>query len=406
MSETEAVTRMMFDDVMVPNYAPVAVIPVRGEGSRVWDQAGKEYIDFAGGIAVTALGHAHPVLVEAMTEQANKLWHMSNVFANEPAIRLAKRLTEATFADRVFFANSGGEANEAAFKLARRYAYDHVGSHKHNIVSCSNSFHGRTLFTVSVGGQKKYREGFEPVPAGIVHIPFNDITALESAIDETTCAFVVEPVQGESGVRPANGDFLRRAKELCEQHNALLIFDEIQTGVGRTGKLFAYMEYDVIPDILTTAKALGNGFPIAAMLTRSEVAKSLTVGTHGSTYGGNPVGCAVADKTIQIINSAEVLSGVDRRHRLLVEGLAAINKQYGVFSEIRGFGLLVGAQMAERYEGKAELFMTAALEAGVMALIAGPDVLRFAPSLIIPEADLQEGLARLQHAVARVVDGF
>ncbi|ABC28780.1 acetylornithine transaminase [Hahella chejuensis KCTC 2396] len=399
------VTREMFDQVMVPNYAPGPIIPTHGIGSRVWDQAGKEYIDLAGGIAVTGLGHAHPELVAALTEQAQKLWHLSNVLANEPAILLAKKLTEMTFADRVFFSNSGGEANEAAFKLARRYSWEKHGPHKHDIVACNNSFHGRTLFTVSVGGQAKYREGFEPVPGGIKHAPFNDIAALEAAIDENTCAFVVEPVQGEGGVTPADEAYLKRARELCDQHNALLIFDEVQTGVGRTGALYAYMKYGVTPDILTTAKAMGGGFPIGAMLTTTEVAQSLTVGTHGSTYGGNPLGCAVANKVMDIVNTPEVLQGVERKHELMVSGLQAINEKYGVFSAVRGMGLLIGAALTDEWQGKAKQFMTAALEEGVLALIAGPNVLRLAPSLIIGDDDIKEGLARFERAVARVAQG-
>ncbi|WLQ11389.1 aspartate aminotransferase family protein [Hahella aquimaris] len=399
------VTREMFDQVMVPNYAPGPIIPTHGIGSRVWDQAGKEYIDLAGGIAVTGLGHAHPELVAALTEQAQKLWHLSNVLANEPAILLAKKLTDMTFADRVFFSNSGGEANEAAFKLARRYSWEKHGPHKHEIVACNNSFHGRTLFTVSVGGQAKYREGFEPVPGGIKHVPFNDIAALEAAINENTCAFVVEPVQGEGGVTPADEAYLKRARELCDQHNALLIFDEVQTGVGRTGALYAYMKYGVTPDILTTAKAMGGGFPIGAMLTTTEVAKSLAVGTHGSTYGGNPLGCAVANKVLDIVNTPEVLQGVERKHELMVAGLKAINEKYGVFSAVRGMGLLIGAALTDEWQGKAKQFMTAALEEGVLALIAGPNVLRLAPSLIIGDDEIKEGLARFERAVARVAQG-
>ncbi|WP_020405663.1 aspartate aminotransferase family protein [Hahella ganghwensis] len=404
MSDGLTVTREMFDDVMVPNYAPGPVIPVRGQGSRVWDQQDKEYVDLAGGIAVTGLGHAHPDLVAALTEQAGKLWHLSNVLANEPAILLARKLVELTFADKVFFSNSGGEANEAAFKLARRYSWEHVGPHKHDIVACSGSFHGRTLFTVSVGGQQKYREGFEPVPVGIKHIPFNDLEALEAAIDDNTCAFVVEPIQGEGGVTPAKEAYLKRARELCDKHNALLIFDEVQSGVGRTGQLYAYMNYGVTPDILTTAKALGNGFPIGAMLTTENVAKSLAVGTHGSTYGGNPLGCAVALKVMDIISQPEVLAGVQERHELMINGLRVINEKYDVFADVRGMGLLIGSQLNERFQGQAKAFMTAALEEGVLALVAGPNVVRMAPSLVIPLEDIKEGLARFERAVAKVVE--
>lgn len=402
MLENLPVNRATFDEVMVPNYAPGPVIPVRGVGSRAWDQEGRDYIDLAGGIAVTALGHCHPELVEALTEQAGKLWHLSNVLTNEPALRLAKALTEMTFAERVFFANSGAEANEAAFKLARRHAWVNHGPARHEIVACDNSFHGRTLFTVTVGGQAKYREGFEPVPAGVRHVPFNDEAALDAAINENTCAFVVEPIQGEGGVTPAQAGYLQRARQLCTERGALLIFDEVQSGVGRTGALYAYMKYGVVPDILTTAKALGGGFPVGAMLTTAEIAKSLAVGTHGSTYGGNPLACAVALRALEVINRPEVLEGVASRHARLREGLEAIGREFGLFREVRGLGLLLGAELAEPWQGRAKDFITAAQNHGALVLMAGPNVLRFAPSLIIPEADIDEGLARLRGAVAEL----
>src|SRR5690606_20723970 len=283
--EQAPVQRADFDQVMVPNYAPAAFIPVRGQGSRVWDQAGRELIDFAGGIAVNVLGHAHPALVGALTEQANKLWHVSNVFTNEPALRLAHKLVDATFAERAFFCNSGAEANEAAFKLARRVAHDRFGPEKYEIVSALNSFHGRTLFTVTVGGQPKYSDGFGPKIEGIKHVPYNDLEALKAVVSDKTCAVVLEPIQGESGVLPADQAYLEGARKLCDEHGALLIFDEVQTGMGRTGELFAYMHYGVTPDILTNAKSLGGGFPIGLMLTTDKVAKHFSVGTHGTTFG-------------------------------------------------------------------------------------------------------------------------
>ncbi len=397
------VTRADFDKVMVPTYAPGAFIPVRGEGSRVWDQAGKDYVDFAGGIAVSALGHTHPALVRALTEQAGKLWHLSNVLANEPAIRLAGKLVNATFAERVFFANSGGEANEAAFKLARRVAFEKHGESKHQIIAFNNAFHGRTFFTVSVGGQAKYSDGFGPKPGGITHVPFNDLEAVKAVISEATCAVVVEPIQGEGGIMPADPGFLRGLRELCDANDALLVFDEVQTGVGRTGSLYAYMAYGVTPDILTTAKALGGGFPIGAMLTTAAIAEHLKMGTHGSTYGGNPLGCAVAGALLDIVNTPEVLAGVNDRSARFREGLEAIGQRHGVFSGVRGMGLLLGGVLAPAYAGQAKAIMTAAAEQGVMILQAGPDVVRVAPSLIIPEDDIALGLERLDRAVASVV---
>jgi acetylornithine/N-succinyldiaminopimelate aminotransferase len=400
---TEQVTRATFDEVMVPNYAPSAVIPVRGEGSRVWDKEGKEYIDFAGGIAVTALGHSHPTLVNVMREQAGKLWHLSNVMTNEPALRLAQKLTDKTFADRVFFCNSGGEANEAAFKLARRYAFDHYGPEKNEIIAFNKSFHGRTLFTVSVGGQPKYKEGFEPTPAGINHCDYNNIDQLKALISDKTCAVVMEPIQGEGGIIPANVEFAKQVRELCDQHNALLVFDEVQSGVGRTGTFFAYEQLGVKPDVLTSAKALGNGFPVGAMLTTKDIAASLAIGTHGSTYGGNPMACAIAEAVVDIIDTPEVLGGVDKRHALFVAGLTAINEKYHVFKDIRGMGLLIGAEVVDSLKGNAKAFLVEAAKEGLFVLVAGADVLRFAPSLIIPEADIAEGFVRLERAVAKVV---
>jgi acetylornithine/N-succinyldiaminopimelate aminotransferase len=389
---------------MVPNYAPAAMIPVRGKGSRVWDQDDNEYVDFAGGIAVSALGHTHPVLVNALTEQAQKLWHLSNVLTNEPALRLAQLLTEKTFADKVFFANSGAEANEAAFKLARKYGQDHFGKEKNEIISFFSSFHGRTLFTVSVGGQAKYTEGFEPIPGGITHATFNDLSSVEALISDKTCAIVVEPIQGEGGVMPADKEFLEGLRALCDKHNALLVFDEIQTGVGRTGHLYAYMHYGVTPDILTTAKSLGGGFPVAAMLTTDKVATSFGIGTHGSTYGGNPLACAVADALITELYDQNVMQGVVQKTALFKQKLQEINQEFGVFKEIRGEGLLLGCEMAEAYKGRAKDIMTISSKGGLLVLIAGPNVLRMAPSLIIPDSDIEEGMAILRKSIQTFIE--
>ena len=398
----DPVQRADFDQVMVPNYAPAAFIPVRGAGSRVWDQSGRELIDFAGGIAVNVLGHAHPALVKALTEQAGNLWHVSNVFTNEPALRLAKKLIDATFADRVFFCNSGAEANEAAFKLARRVAFDKFGEDKCEIIAATNSFHGRTLFTVSVGGQPKYSDGFGPKIQGISHIPYNDIDALKAAVSDKTCAVVLEPIQGEGGVLPADLAYLQAARELCDQHNALLVFDEVQSGMGRSGALFAYQHYGVTPDILSSAKSLGGGFPIGAMLTTEALAKHLAVGTHGTTYGGNPLACAVGEAVIDTINTPEVLDGVKAKHLRFKTKLEQIGQQYGVFSEVRGLGLLIGAVLSDAWKGKAKVILDAAAVEGVMVLQASPDVVRFAPSLVVEDADIDEGLARLERAVAKL----
>lgn len=402
-TEQSAVTRATFDEVILPIYAPAEFIPVKGKGSRVWDTAGKEYVDFAGGIAVTALGHCHPALVEALKTQGETLWHTSNIFTNEPALKLARKLIDATFAERVVFMNSGTEANETAFKLARYYASTRHSPYKSKIIAFYNAFHGRSLFTVSVGGQAKYSDGFGPKPADIIHVPYNDLAAVKAVMDDHTCAVVVEPIQGEGGVTAATPEFLQGLRDLCDEHQALLVFDEVQSGMGRTGELFAYINYGVTPDILTSAKALGGGFPVSAMLTTDEIASAFHVGSHGSTYGGNPLACAVAGAAFDIINTPEVLKGVAAKRQLFVEQLQKINAQFDLFSDIRGMGLLVGAELNEKYKGRAREFLYAGAAEGVMVLNAGPDVMRFAPALIVEDEDILEGMQRFAKAVASVV---
>ncbi|KDE34639.1 acetylornithine aminotransferase [Kosakonia radicincitans UMEnt01/12] len=404
-TQQDAVTRANFDEVILPIYAPAEFIPVKGKGSRVWDQQGKEYVDFAGGIAVTALGHCHPALVETLKTQGETLWHISNVFTNEPALRLARKLIDATFAERVVFMNSGTEANETAFKLARFYASTRHSPYKTKIIAFHNAFHGRSLFTVTVGGQPKYSDGFGPKPADIIHVPFNDLYAVKAVMDDHTCAVVVEPIQGEGGVTAATPEFLQGLRELCDQHKALLVFDEVQCGMGRSGDLFAYMHYGVTPDILTSAKALGGGFPISAMLTTNEIASVFHAGSHGSTYGGNPLACAVAGTAFDIINTPEVLNGVNAKRQLFVKHLQQIGEKYQLFSEVRGMGLLIGAELTAPFKGRARDFLYAAADAGVMVLNAGPDVMRFAPSLVIDEQDIDEGMRRFASAVEKVVNG-
>ncbi|MGJ8691004.1 MAG: aspartate aminotransferase family protein [Thalassotalea sp.] len=397
--------RALFDQVMVPNYAPSEIIPVRGLGSRVWDQADNEYIDFAGGIAVNCLGHCHPAIVNALTEQGQKLWHVSNIMTNEPALKLANNLVKSTFAEKVFFANSGAEANEAAFKLARRWAIEEHGAEKTQIIAFNQGFHGRTFFTVTVGGQAAYSDGFGPKPGDISHIDYNDLSALKALISDKTCAVVLEPLQGEGGVVSPDLDFIKGVRELCDQHKALMIFDEVQTGFGRTGDLYAYMGLGVTPDILTSAKSLGGGFPIGAMLTTTELAKHLAVGTHGSTYGGNPLACAVANAVFDIVSTDEVLNNVQLKSQRFIAGLTAINAKYQIFTEIRGKGLLIGAELTEQYHGRAKDFFAATMTEGLMILVAGANVLRFTPSLVIPDEDIDLGLAKLECAIAKVING-
>lgn len=398
------ITRQLFDKIILPVYAPAQFIPVKGKGSRVWDQNGEEYIDFAGGIAVNALGHCHPRLVKALHEQSEKIWHVSNVFTNEPALNLAQKLIDNTFADRIFFANSGAEANEAAFKLARYYAIEKYNPYKTKIIAFHQSFHGRTFFTVSVGGQAKYSDGFGPKPADIIHVPFNNLDAVKAVIDDHTCAVVLEPVQGEGGLTCASLEFLQGVRELCDKYHALLIFDEVQCGMGRTGSLYTYQQYGVTPDILTSAKALAGGFPISAMLTTEDIATVMHPGVHGTTYGGNPLACAVGCEAFDIINTAEVLEGVQKRRAIFIEHLENINDKFRVFREYRGKGLLLGAELQPEFHHKARDFLNVATEFKVMILNAGPNVLRFTPSLIISEEEIREGMMRFTKAVEKVVN--
>lgn len=384
---------------LTPNFSFAPMIPDRAAGSRVWDTEGCEMIDLSGGIAVNALGHCHPALIEALQEQAQKVWHISNIYTTQPAQALAKKLVEYTFADKVFFCNSGAEANEAALKLARKYGRDHFGGHKHEIVACLNSFHGRSLFTVSVGGQPKYSQDYAPLPQGIKHVAFNDISSLEANINENTCAVIIEPIQGESGILPAERAYLEAARRLCDQHGALLIFDEVQTGMGHTGKLFAYEHYGVVPDILSTAKALGGGFPIGAIITTDKIAPTFGPGTHGSTFGGNPLACAVANRAFDIINDEQTLKHVKTQGEKLRNALAEIGKRTGVFKEVRGMGLLLGCVLADQYQNRAGELFNEALAHGLMVLVAGPNVVRFAPSLLLNDEDLTEGVNRFRAAV-------
>ena len=400
---TRPVTRRTFDEVLVPTYAPAAMVPVRASGLDLWDQNGKHYLDFTAGIAVTSLGHANPILVDALTKQINTLWHLGNGYTNEPVLRLALALTDATFADRAFFCNSGAEANEAALKLARKYAHTKFGAHKSRIVSCLSSFHGRTLFTVSVGGQPKYTEGFEPLPQEINHIPYNDIAAARAAITDDVAAVIVEPIQGEGGVIPGDPAFLKALRERCDETGALLVFDEVQSGVGRTGALYAYMETGVTPDILTTAKALGNGYPIGAMLTTTPIAEHFGVGSHGTTYGGNPLAATVALSVIDIINTPAFLARVRQASARLFANLTALAADYPqLFGQVRGQGLLIGLPVADAFAGRAKDFTKAAEALGLMLLIAGPGVIRFAPALIVSDLQIDEA-DRIMRAAAEAV---
>ena len=386
----------------LPVYKPRELVLDRGKGARVWDTEQRDYIDFGAGIAVNALGHQDPDLLDALTTQAHKLWHSSNVFYTEPPLHLAQELVDASgFAERVFLCNSGAEANEAAIKLVRKWAASQGRPPERRvIITFRGSFHGRTLATVTATAQPKYQEGYEPLPGGFRYLDFNDVAALEAAFAAGDIAAVMlEPVQGEGGVLPAAPGFLKRVRELCDAHDALLVLDEIQCGMGRTGTLFAHVQDGVTPDIVTLAKALGCGFPIGAMLAGTKVAQVMQFGAHGTTFGGNPMAAAVARVALRKLSSAELLANVQRQSAALRETLMSIGTELGVFSEVRGRGLMLGAVLAEGYRGKAGNVLDMAAAHGLLVLQAGPDVLRFVPPLNISDDDLSEGLTRLRSAL-------
>ncbi|MEO7430818.1 MAG: acetylornithine transaminase [Dokdonella sp.] len=405
MTEREASTSDLIDlgrNYWLPVYKPRDIVLARGAGSRVWDRDGRDYVDFGAGIAVNALGHCDPDLLAALEEQARKLWHTSNVFYSEPPLRLAEELVAAApFADRVFLCNSGTEANEAAIKLVRRWAAAQGRPPERRvIISFSGSFHGRTLAAVTATAQPKYHEGYEPLPAGFRYCAFNDVAALADAFAAgDVAAVLVEPVQGEGGVMPAAAGFLREVRALCDRHDALLVLDEIQCGMGRTGTLFAHVQDDVVPDIVTLAKALGGGFPIGAMLAGPKVAQVMQFGAHGSTFGGNPLAAAVARVALRKLSSPAVLDNVRRQSQALRAELNAINAEFNVFEQVRGRGLMIGAVLADRYRGKAGEILDHAAARGLLLLQAGPDVLRFVPPLTIGDDDVAEGLVRLRAAI-------
>jgi len=387
----------------LPVYKPRELVLDHGKGARVWDTEGRDYVDFGAGIAVNALGHQDPDLLAALTVQAHKLWHASNVFYTEPPLRLAEELVGASgFAERVFLCNSGAEANEAAIKLVRKWAAAQGRApEKRVIVTFKGSFHGRTLATVTATAQPKYQAGYEPLPQGFRYLDFNDAAALEAAFGAGDIAAVMlEPVQGEGGVLPAAPGFLKRVRELCDAHGALLVLDEIQCGMGRTGTLFAHVQDGVRPDIVTLAKALGCGFPIGAMLAGPQVAEVMQYGTHGTTFGGNPMAAAVARTALRKLRSPELLANVVAQAQALRDGLAAIDAELHLFDEVRGRGLMIGAALTAAHRGKAGAILDHAAAHGLLLLQAGPDVLRFVPPLTIDGEELAEGLKRL-HAALR-----
>ena len=390
-------------DYYLPVYKPRQLILERGQGSRVWDREGREFVDLAGGIAVCGLGHCDPELTEALIQQAGKLWHTSNVFYSEPPVRLAEELVTASrFAERVFLCNSGAEANEAAIKLVRKWASAQGRApDRRVIVTFRGSFHGRTLAAVTATAQPKYQEGYEPLPGGFRYIDFNDIAQLESAMaGGDVAAVMLEPVQGEGGVMPAAPGFMQAVRALCDHHDALLVLDEIQCGMGRSGALFAHWQDGVVPDIVTLAKALGGGMPIGAMLAGPKVAQIMQFGAHGTTFGGNLLASAVARVALRTLASAAIAANVRRQEQAIRDGLDAINRDFDLFSEVRGRGLMLGAVLKAAYAGRAGEILDHAAANGLLLLQAGPDVLRFVPALNIGDDEVAEGLSRLRKALA------
>ena len=384
---------------LLQNYARAELSFEKGEGPWLFGRDGERYLDFGAGIAVNALGHAHPHLVQALTEQAGKIWHTSNLVQIPEGERLAQRLVDNTFADVVFFSNSGAEANEAAMKMARRYHYVNGNPERFRIITFEGAFHGRTLGTIAAGGQAKYLEGFGPKAEGFDQVPFGDLDALKAAIVPETAALMIEPIQGESGIRSVPVAFLRELRALCDSQGLLLIFDEIQTGVGRTGKLFAYEWAGVTPDIMSVAKGIGGGFPMGACLATAEAAKGLTAGTHGTTFGGNPLAMAVGNAVLDVILEPGFLTEVERKGLLFKQRLAELKDRHpGVIAEVRGQGLMVGLRTVVPNTE----FIAAARAQKIFVIGAGDNVVRLLPPLIVSDGDIAEAFNRLDAACAAI----
>lgn len=383
------------DKYVATTYARYPVALVRGKGTRVWDADGKEYLDFVAGIAVNGLGHCHPAVVRAIQDQARMLIHVSNLYHIAPQSELARELCRRSFADRVFFCNSGAEANEAAIKLARRYGAEWLGG-KYGILSAHDSFHGRTLATLAATGQEKVRAGYDPLPEGFRQVPYNDLVATERAIDGKTAAILIEPIQGEGGVILPKPGYLEGLRELCDRREILLIFDEVQVGMGRTGKLFAYEHFGVEPDIMTLAKALGGGLPVGAMLAKEAVARSFKPGAHASTFGGNPLACSVGLAVLKTILQGGVLKNCVQMGRLLASGLQDLKNRFSFIREVRGRGLIVGMELD--HDGSE--IVKDCLEAGLLINCTAQRVLRFLPPLTVEKKEIERGISILEKVLA------
>ena len=386
-------------NLFVNTYGRFPVVMIEGSGCRLKDVEGKEYLDFLAGIAVCSLGHCYEPVTKAICDQAARLVHVSNLFHTIPQTELAELLIDNSFADRIFMANSGAEANEAAFKLARKYG----GEDRYEIISLEGSFHGRTLATVAATGQLKFHQGFEPLPQGFIHAPFDEFERLEAMISKKTCAILCEPLQGEGGVRPLEKEYLQKIRQLCDQHDLLLIFDEIQVGLGRTGSLFAHEQFGVTPDILTLAKALGNGLPIGAMLTSEKVAASFTPGDHASTFGGNPVACAGAVAVVKTLLEDGFLAEVVKKGEYLSQGLLSVAQEFPHLADgTRGMGLIQSLVLTETGVRQGGAIVNSLFEQGVLANFAGNKVIRFIPPLIVSEDEIDEMLNRLKEVFSKI----
>jgi len=389
--------RQRGDKVFIGTYSRYPAAMIKGSGCRLFDADGREYLDFLAGIAVCSLGHCHPAITKAICYQAGELVHASNLYYLEPQIRLAELLLDNSFGERIFFANSGAEANEAAIKLARIYA----DKDRYQIISLSGSFHGRTLATVAATGQTKFHKGFEPLPDGFLHAPFGDLGALEEMVGESTCAILCEPLQGEGGVRLLDKAYLQGIRDLCDKHGLLLIFDEIQTGLGRTGSLFAYEQLGVTPDILTMAKALGNGLPIGAMMTTEKIAASFTPGTHASTFGGNPVASAAAVATLEVMLADGFLEAVQEKGAYFQTELQKLADRFpALLSGVRGMGMIIGAVLTKDALAYGTEIVNKMFDRGFLMNFAGNVVLRFVPPLIVTKEEIDQLIAALAEVLS------
>lgn len=397
------ITRKTFDEVMFPCYTPMNMVIKKAHGSYVFDNEGNKYVDLTSGIAVNCLGHTPEGVQKVIKKTCKNLIHVSNIFCNEYTLSLAKKLTSLTGYDKVFFVNSGAEANETALKLARRVAFDDYGAEKNEIISFVNSFHGRTFFSVTVGGQESYSDGFGPKPAAITHIPYNDIATFEKTISDKTCAVILEPIQGEGGIIKADDAFLVKVRELCDKYHAALIFDEVQTGVARSGTLYAYEQTPVKPDILTSAKGLASGLPIGAVLTYDNFAKHFVPGTHGSTFGGNALACSVGCYVLDKVSDKKFLENVKATSEYIKASIKKLDEKHHVFDDVRGEGLLMGLVLNKKYSGKSGALQKECFKHKLLTLTAHGDVLRLAPALNIKKSVVDEAMKLLDKALTDFV---